>query len=146
MRLPLSGFVFLLLLACAGAPLAQEMASTSLALGRTTELPRRAPGVWLITTISPDIGMQRNEVCIGEDDSVIGPQSRDCAPPSVSRADDQVIVTIECGVGARREVESLLFTGDFRTWYRAQSRITSGASRSGYTIDAKFLKPGCAPG
>lgn len=87
--------------------------------------------------------MQTNDVCIGEDDSIVGPRASGCAKPSVTRAQDQVIVTIECVAGDKREVESFLFTGDFQSWYRAQSRITSGARRSGFTIDAKFLRPNC---
>lgn len=87
--------------------------------------------------------MQTNDVCIGEDDSIVGPRASGCAKPSVTRVQDQVIVTIECVAGDKREVESFLFTGDFQSWYRAQSRITSGARRSGFTIDAKFLRPNC---
>lgn len=137
MKTPLYGFALLLLYASVGSTFAGEQT------GANFELPGRAPGMWRITTISPEIGMQSNEVCIQEGDSVIGARSLDCAPPSVSRVEDQVIVTIACGTGEQREIESLLFTGDFRTWYRAQSRTTSGARRSGYTIDAKFLRSTC---
>lgn len=107
------------------------------------ELPKRAPGLWRITTVSPEVGMQTNDVCISEGDSIIGPQAAACAQPSVTRAGDQVIVTIECGAGDRRSVESLLFTGDFKSWYRAQSKLTSGARRSGFSIDARFLATSC---
>lgn len=109
------------------------------------ELPRRAPGLWRITTVSPEIGMQTNDVCITEGDSIIGPRARGCAQPSVSRSGDQVIVTLECVAGGRREVESFLFTGDFKSWYRAQSKMSSGAIRSGFTIDAKLLRMSCEP-
>jgi len=101
--------------------------------------------MWRITTVSPEIGMQTNDVCVAEGDSIIGPQAAGCAQPSVTRAGDQVIVTIECGAGDRRDVESLLFTGDFKSWYRAQSKISLGGVRSGFTIDAKFLKTSCSP-
>jgi hypothetical protein len=138
-----SGFAYLFL---AGLAFAQKAGPVSPAPSANAELPKRAPGLWRITTISPEIGMQTNEVCIENGDSLIGPQARGCAPPAISRVEDQLIVTIECGSGEGRDVESLLFTGDFTTWYRAQSRTTSGARRSGYTIDAKFLKPNCAPG
>lgn len=140
MKALLSGFLFPLLFVY------PESAAGSDTSKLTSELPKRVPGIWRITTISPEIGMQSNEVCTQDSDSVIGPRGRDCAPPSVSRIDDQVIVTIECGAGEQREVESLLFTGDFQTWYRAQSRTTAGARRSGYTIDAKFLTPTCTRG
>jgi hypothetical protein len=137
MKARLHGLIILLLTFSVGSAVAgNEPVANS-------DLPKRAPGMWRITTISPEIGMQSNEICIEDGDSVIGPRAHDCTPPSVSRAEDQVIVTIECGTGEQREIGSLLFTGDFRTWYRAQSRTTSGARRSGYTIDAKFLKPIC---
>lgn len=126
-----------------GAPAASGEASA--------ELPHRTSGLWRITTISPEVGMQMNEVCIGEGDSIIGPQDSRCATPSVTRTMDQVVVTIECGAGDRREVTSLLFTGDFRSWYRAQSKITyvgplSDERRSGLTIDARFLGANCNAG
>lgn len=133
----LFGSVLLLLYAPVESAVAEELAKANF------DLPKRAPGMWRITTISPEIGMQSNDVCIQEGDSVIGARSLGCAPPSVLRAKDQVIVTITCGVGEQREIESLLFTGDFRTWYRAQSRTTLGAQRSGYTINATFLRSTC---
>ncbi len=105
----------------------------------SSELPKRAPGLWRITTVSPEIGMQSHDVCIAEADSIIGSQAADCSRPSVAHTGDEVIVTIECGVGDRRSFESLLFTGDFKSWYRAQSKISSKNMRSGFSIDAKFL-------
>jgi len=110
-----------------------------------TALPKRAPGLWRITTVSPEIGMQTNEVCIEDADSIVGAPDSSCDAPMVTRANDQVIVTIECGSAGKRDVTSLLFTGDFRTWYRAQSKATAGASRTGFTIDAKFLRAQCRP-
>lgn len=83
--------------------------------------------------------MQSHDVCVAEGDSIIGPQAADCAQPLVARAGDQVIVTIECGAGDRRSVESLLFTGDFKSWYRAQSKISSSDMHSGFSIDGRFL-------
>lgn len=107
------------------------------------ELPTRTPGLWRITTISAEVGMQTNEVCITDSDSIIGPQRADCAKPSITHTGDQIIVTLECGDADRRSVESLLFTGDFKSWYRAQSKMTSGGLRAGFTIDAKFIRPDC---
>jgi hypothetical protein len=124
-----------------GLTLAREsiLADTS-----PSALPKRAPGLWRITTISAEIGMQSHDVCIAEGDSIIGSQAADCAQPSVTRTMDQVIVTINCGVGDKRSVESLLFTGDFKSWYRAQSKISAGDIRSGFSIDAKLLGRDCA--
>lgn len=117
--------------------------ATALADPTPPDLPKRTSGLWRIMTVSADVGMQTNEVCITDADSIIGPQGTDCAKPSIRNARDQVIVTIECGEPDRRSVESLLFTGDFKSWYRAQSKMTSGAVRGGFTIDAKFIKPDC---
>lgn len=106
-------------------------------------LPQRTRGLWRITTVSPEIGMQTNEVCIDDGDSIIGTLDGSCSAPIVTRTGDQVIVTIKCGPEGKRDVTSLLFTGDFTTWYRAQSRATAGVSRSGFTIDAKFVGLQC---
>jgi hypothetical protein len=107
------------------------------------ELPKRRPGLWRISTISPEVGLQSNDVCIEEGDSIIGAHDESCTKPSVTHANDQIIVTFECGPKESREVKSLLFTGDFHSWYRAQSRATAKGSRSGFTIDAKFLSERC---
>lgn len=107
------------------------------------DLPKRTPGLWRITTVSPEMGMQTHDVCIAEGDSIIGNEATDCAQPSVQHVGDQVIVTIECGVGAERNVESFLFTGDFKSWYRAQSKLTSGPRRTGFSIDGWLLSMSC---
>ncbi|WP_036285488.1 DUF3617 family protein [Methylocystis sp. ATCC 49242] len=133
--------VLIPVIALAGAALARDSAFAD----ASSELPKRERGLWRITTVSPEVGMHTHNVCIAEGDSIIGNQAADCSQPSVKRAGDQVIVTIECGVGDRRNVESLLFTGDFKSWYRAQSKISSGGKRSGFSIDAKFLGGDCSP-
>jgi len=107
------------------------------------DLPKRRPGLWRISTISPEIGLQTNDVCIEKGDSIIGAQEESCAKPSVTQANDQIIVTFECGATESREITSLLFTGDFQNWYRAQSKTTAKAKRAGFTIDAKFLSERC---
>jgi hypothetical protein len=135
-------WILFVAVALIGMALVREPASAD---ASSRELPKRAPGLWRITTVSPEVGMQSHEVCIAESDSIIGPQAADCAQPSVTRAGDQMIVTIDCGAGETRSVESLLFTGDFKSWYRAQSRISSGGRRSGFTIDAKLLQTSCSP-
>jgi hypothetical protein len=134
-------------LACAGLFLSAAIFTLDAAAAEPskTELPRRTPGQWRMTTVSPEIGMRTVDVCITDSDSIIGPQAPGCAQPSVTYAGDQMIVTIECGAGDRREVQSLLFTGDFKTWYRAQSKVTSGGRRSGFAIDASFLGSNCKP-
>lgn len=118
--------------------------AASSAAAAEDELPKRRSGLWRISTISPEVGMQTNDVCIEENDSVIGAQDESCTKPSVTRATDQIIVTIECGPKDSRDVTSLLFTGDFRNWYRAQSRMTAKGARTGFTIEAKYLSERCA--
>lgn len=108
-------------------------------------LPKRTPGLWRITTVSPEIGMQTNQVCIGDSDSIIGMLDSSCDQPSVTHVNDQVIVTIKCGQEGKRDVTGLLFNGDFRTWYRAQSKASAGTIHSGFTIDAKFVDARCRP-
>lgn len=114
----------------------------------TAEPPRREPGYWRISTISPELGMQTHDVCIEAGDSIIGTLEDDCSSPSVEAGQSEIIVTFSCERGGARQVTSLLFTGDFSSWYRAQSKVTvtRGATmtqRSGFTIDAKFLAPDC---
>jgi hypothetical protein len=117
--------------------------ANSPAFASDAEPPKRRPGLWRISTISPEIGLQTNDVCIEDGDSIIGAQDESCAKPSVTRANDQIIVTIECGPKDARDVTSLLFSGDFQSWYRAQSKTTASSHRSGFTIDATFLSERC---
>jgi hypothetical protein len=116
--------------------------------GETAALPQRRPGYWRISTISPQLGMQTHEVCIEAGDSIIGSLGKGCDAPSIRAGGGETIVTFACDLGGARQVTSLLFTGDFTSWYRAQSKVTvsrgaSAAERSGFTIDAKFLTPDC---
>lgn len=117
--------------------------------GAAPDLPQRRPGLWRISTISPEVGMQTHEACIEVGDSILGAARENCAKPKVEATQGEVIVTFSCDLHGAREVTSLLFTGDFTRWYRAQSKITltqaSGAERerSGFTIDATFLRPEC---
>ncbi|BBU61081.1 hypothetical protein MSC49_10160 [Methylosinus sp. C49] len=113
-------------------------------------LPQRRPGFWRIKTISPEVGLQSHDVCIEAGDGLLGAPQDNCTKPTVESAQGgEVIVTFSCDLHGAREVTSLLFTGDFSSWYRAQSKTTltqkSGATRerSGFTIDAKFLQPEC---
>ncbi|MGD9658800.1 MAG: DUF3617 domain-containing protein [Methylocystis sp.] len=117
--------------------------AASSATAADTELPKRRPGLWRITTISPEIGMQTNDVCIEDGDSIIGARDENCVRPAVTQAKDQTVVTFDCGQKDSREVTSLLFTGDFQSWYHAQARMTAKGARAGFTIDARFLSERC---
>ena len=106
--------------------------------------------MWRISTLSAATGLHVSETCLQPEDSIVGETDPACGDPKVIREGDQVVVTITCEERGRRVVRSLLFTGDFTTWYRAQGKITSKGStpgsevHAGFTIDAKFLEPDCA--
>ncbi|MFY9627119.1 MAG: DUF3617 family protein [Methylocystis sp.] len=137
----------LLVAACAGWTAGH--AETAASNPPIADLPKRKPGLWRISTISPEIGMRTNEVCIEESDGVVGASDENCAKPLVERASDQTIVTIACDSKDGREVTSILFTGDFQDWYRAQSKrsstgaIDGSVRRSGFTIEARRLRDDC---
>lgn len=120
------------------------------AQAHAAELPQRRPGLWRISTISPEVGLQTHEVCIDVGDGILGARGANCAKPNVESADGEFVVTFSCNLrDGAREVTSLLFSGDFTSWYRAQSKMTfteaNGKARpgTGFTIDAKFLSPEC---
>ena len=112
-------------------------------------LPVRRSGLWRISTLSAAVGLQVSEACIGPKDSIIGDDTIGCLKPEITRAGEQTVVTVVCASDGRRVISSLLFTGDFTTWYRAQGKITSESAdrnaqaHSGFTIEAKFLQPDC---
>ena len=146
-RLRMDLFVALLLaVACAGSTAGH--AETATPNPPIDDLPKRKPGLWRISTISPEIGMQTHEVCIEESDGIVGASEESCAKPLVERASDQTIVTIACDRKDGRKVTSILFTGDFQDWYRAQSKTSStdaidgSIRRSGFTIEARRLRDG----
>jgi hypothetical protein len=133
---------------CALYPAAEALAEP--AVTGSEALPLRRPGLWRVSTISAAAGLHVGETCVGPHDSIIGPLESDCAQPRITRAADQIVVTILCGVGRRRITTSLLFTGDFAAWYRAQGKITEGEVagvdadlHTGFTIDAKFMQSDC---
>lgn len=141
-RIAMSLVVILLIASMPGGQSSAQSATRT-----DMQLPVRKPGLWRISTVAPDIGMQTNEVCIGSSDTIIGNSAEGCAAPTIQRADDQIIVSYACERKDGKEATSLLFTGDFVNWYRAQAKFTSngpgGLRRSGFTIEGKFLRPDC---
>ncbi len=139
-----------LLVAAACAGWTAGHAETAGSNAPIADLPKRKPGLWRISTISPEIGMRTHEVCIEESDGIVGAPEENCAKPLVERASDQTIVTIACDRKDGREVTSILFTGDFQDWYRAQSKTSSTSAndgsvlRSGFTIEARRLRDDCS--
>jgi hypothetical protein len=112
-------------------------------------LPVRKPGHWRITTITPAFGTTTIEACITDKDSIAAPaDGRECAPPEVKHADDQVIVNVVCKTKLGEERTSTLYTGDFTTWYRGIVKMTfdppaGGIANMGVTLDAKYIGPEC---
>lgn len=154
--LPMSGIMWkrfsglLVLLVAQGSTTGLGRAESMQPSPRPSEhLPIRRPGLWRISTLSPELGLHVGETCVGADDSIIGDADASCPKPKITRSGDQVVVTVVCDAEGRRLTSSLLFTGDFATWYRAQGKITrenpvQGAeARTGFTIDATYLHADC---
>jgi hypothetical protein len=111
-------------------------------------LPVRKPGSWELTTIAPTVGMKTFKTCIAPGDSIASGGTGDCGSPSVKRVGDEVFVNVLCKSSAGTEKISMLVTGDFKTWYRAITKITfdppqSGLPHMGVTIDGKYVGPDC---
>jgi len=91
--------------------------------------------------------MQATNACIGSEDSLIGDFASGCEKPAISRHEDQTIVSISCSGRFGKATTSLLFTGDYTTWYKAQAKTTSKDAgfekRSGFTIEGKYAGTDC---
>lgn len=130
--------------------LAAGLLSASAAVAADDGVPQREPGLWRLTTISAVTGMSSADVCIAAGDSMVIPSDgRTCSAPKVERAHDQVIVNLFCKTSQGEERMSTLFTGDFKTWYRAITKITydppfGGISNLGVTVDARYLSASCS--
>ncbi len=141
---------FLCLIAIFGALTISQPARAKPSSDVSDSLPVRRAGLWRISTLSAATGLHVSETCLQPEDSIVGEKDPACGDPRVIREGDQVVVTITCEESGRRVVRSLLFTGDFTTWYRAQGKITSKGStpgsevHSGFAIDAKFLRSDCS--
>jgi hypothetical protein len=111
-------------------------------------LPKRAIGLWRISTITPEVGMNTNQVCITDDDSIIGTQPIKCTKPDIKRSGEDILVTFECPAHEGKEVTSMFFSGNYNSKYRAQSKITyigknNEMHMTGFTIQAELLKNDC---
>lgn len=114
-------------------------------------MPVRQPGYWHIRTISESFGTREGDVCITASDPLLPDQPQAvCKPLRVERGGQEVIVTQECEEGGERRVTSILFTGDFQTWYRGQSRLSTRPANQqgipvtvGFTIDANRIGGTC---
>jgi hypothetical protein len=140
---------FLWLIALFGAQTISQPARSQPSSDSSDSLPTRRAGLWRISTLSAAAGLHFAATCLRPGDSIVGEKDPACGDPRVDREGDQVVVTISCEESGQHVVRSLLFTGDFTTWYRAQGKITSRGPtngsefHSGFTIDSSFVRSDC---
>ncbi len=141
--------LFISIITLIGTPVGIRTASSTPREEQNRDLPARILGLWRISTLSVAAGLQFSETCVQVGDSIIGDVREGCAKPQVTRDGNQTVVTIICEADGQNDVTSLLLTGDYSTWYRAQGKITSKSQtssaeiHSGFTIDAKYLGSKC---
>lgn len=129
---------------------ASVLAFSAAPLFAATELPKRKPGHWQLTTVAPAAGTTTVDVCIGPDDNIAVPKdSGDCSEPKVTPAGNEVIVDVVCKRPHGKQTMSTAFGGDFNTRYHAVMKMTfdppEGFPRVGVTIDGKYIGPDCPP-
>lgn len=116
------------------------------------ELPQRKPGLWHFRTIAESFGTREIDSCIADGDALLPtPAGATCAPLKIRRGKQEIIITQECKISAdETQTTSILFTGDFQSWYRGQSKITVTKPNMprpietvGFTLDAKYLSETC---
>jgi hypothetical protein len=116
----------------------------------SAEIPKRKPGHWEITTVSPGFGMTKIDTCVGKDDNIATPEgSGDCSVPKVTPAGSEVIVDVVCKKEFGKQIMSTAFGGDFNVRYHGVMRMTfdppEGVRNTGVTIDGKYIGPDCPP-
>ncbi len=91
--------------------------------------------------------MQTTEACIEPQDNLLGNFASGCEKTRDLAYEDQIIASITCRGRFGTEITSLLLTGDYRSWYKAQAKSTTkdnGFERhSGFTIEGKFIGENC---
>lgn len=112
------------------------------------EVPKRKPGHWEITTVSPGFGMTTVDTCVGDKDNIATPgESGDCSEPKATAAGSEVIVDVVCKRPYGKQIMSTAFGGDFNTRYHGVMKMTfdppEGVKSMGVTIDGKYIGPDC---
>lgn len=108
------------------------------------ELPIRKAGAWEITTVAEHFGMKRFTTCITPTDPIVlGAGDKECLSPDVTKTGNDVIVNVMCKRANGTEFTSMLFAGDFSSWYRATSKMTftfpdGRESHTGLSITARY--------
>lgn len=113
------------------------------------EVPKRKPGLWRITTVSPGLGETVIDTCVGENDNIATPSdSGDCSEPKVTEAGSEVIVDVVCKKPYGKQIMSTAFGGDFNKRYHGIMRMTfdppEGVKNMGVTIDGQYVGPECS--
>lgn len=112
-------------------------------------LPIRKAGRWQLTTVAATVGMKTFDTCISKADPIVtGIGDKNCTTSEIRVLGDERYVDVICTTEDGKETTSTVLTGDFKTWYRAMSKITfdppqNGVSHMGVTIDGKYLGPDC---
>lgn len=126
-----------------------SMAESALA---STSLPIRKSGHWRLTSVAATLGMKTFDTCIDAADPIItGIGDKNCATTNIKVLGDEHYLDVVCTTKAGKETTSTVLTGDFKTWYRAMSKITfdppqNGVNHIGVTIDGKYVGPDCSVG
>ena len=132
----------------ASAALCIVVLDPSQLLSATSQIPKRKPGSWEITTVAPVSGMTKTKVCVGPDDDIITPEGDDCTKPKVTPLNEGVIVDVTCTSKGGKQTISTAFTGDFQTRYHAILKMTfdppiGEIKNMGVIIDGKYLGVAC---
>jgi hypothetical protein len=117
---------------------------------QAAELPKRKPGHWRITTVSPSFGLTTVDACVGEKDNIALPaDSGDCSEPKVTQAGSEVIVDVVCTKPHGKQIMSTAFGGDFNARYHGVMKMSfdppEGWKNMGVTIDGSYVGAECPP-
>lgn len=124
--------------------------SASATADASSLLPVRKAGHWQLTTVAATVGMKTFDACISESDPIVtGIGDKNCTTSDVRIIGDERYVDVVCKTDLGRQITSTVLTGDYKTWYRAMSKITfdppqNGVSHVGVTIDGKYLGSDCS--
>lgn len=115
---------------------------------QAAELPKRKPGHWRITTVSPGFGTTTVDTCVGDNDDLATPaDSGECAAPKVTQAGSEVIVDVVCTKPHGKQIMSTAFGGDFNRRYHGIMKMSfdppEGWKNMGVTIDGEYVGPEC---
>ncbi|ODA67866.1 hypothetical protein A7A08_01033 [Methyloligella halotolerans] len=135
----------------AGVVLAAAL-SFQASVAQAAEIPKRKPGHWQLTTVTPGVGKRVFDVCVAEDDNIAVPKNAGkCGEPEVLEAGSETIVNVTCTVKDAKQTISTALNGNFDERYHAVVKMSfdppmGGQDRFGVTIDGKYIGPDCTEG